>query len=249
MYPLLKPRARSRRAHLLESGLLGLLSVFIGCNAMAQEDGANAAPSASPTLIIMGASYAGDWGVNRLGPYRVENKGIGGEQTPATLGRFEADAVLPAPDAVLLWGFINNVFRAPDGQYEQAVEQMKADYERMVQMSLAHGIRPIIATEVTMGMRKGFKEKVMGLVASLMGKTSYQERINAHVQAGNEWLREFADKKGLLLLDFERELADEDGMRRPDYVTEDGSHVSAAAYDVLAAYTDGRLAEAGLSRR
>ena len=52
----------------------------------------------------------------------------------------------------------------------------------------------------------------------------------------NQWLREVGGQEGLLILDFQRTLADAHGRRGREYATEDGSHLTAAGYDALTTY-------------
>ena len=107
----------------------------------------------------------------------------------------------------------------------------------MIDKAREHGITPIVATEITMSMRPGFKETVMTWVGKLLNKSSYQDYINGHVMAVNQWLKIYAADNDLVLLDFQSLLADDDGiMRKKEYSQGDGSHISEKAYGIIAKY-------------
>ncbi|MCP9462685.1 MAG: hypothetical protein NNA24_11645, partial [Nitrospira sp.] len=72
---------------------------------------ADAEKNKKKTLVIIGASYAKGLGQHELAGYQVINKGINGEQSFEMLARFETDVVGLKPNAVLIWGFINDIFR------------------------------------------------------------------------------------------------------------------------------------------
>ena len=94
-----------------------------------------------------------------------------------------------------------------------------------------------------MGIRAGAKESFMALVGGLLGRQSYADYVNKQVMDTNEWLRENARQRGLLLLDFERVLLEGRSRRRREFTAPDGSHLSPAAYDALTAYATQLLSE------
>ena len=65
---------------------------------------------------------------------------------------------------------------------------------------------------------------------------SYQDYVNKHVLAVNEWFREYAKHHELLLLDLQPLISDSRGKREKVYSTDDGSHVSEKGYDRLTLY-------------
>lgn len=184
-------------------------------------------------LVILGASYAGDWDINELMGCSVLNRGVGGNQSFEMNERFEMDVVAYDPQYVLLWGFINDIFRSDPEKLEQTVSTIKDSYREMVAKARQHGIEPVLATEVTIRGKGGFKNSIMSMLGRVMGKTSYQEFINGYVISTNEWLREFATAENLRLVDFESVLANADGSRKAEYATDDGSHITESAYQAL----------------
>ena len=185
-------------------------------------------------VVILGASYAAGWKLADLDSVPVINAGVAGQQSFEMLARFDADVVAARPRAVVLWGFINDIFRADD--VHRAVARARDSYTEMIKRARAHGIEPIVATEVTMRPPKTVTQSVLSVVGPMLGKVSYQDRINEHVIATNRWLRELAQRDGLQVLDLQAALADTNGRRRREFAMPDGSHISPEGYEALTVY-------------
>jgi uncharacterized SAM-binding protein YcdF (DUF218 family)/lysophospholipase L1-like esterase len=191
---------------------------------------------ANGPVVLLGASYAKGWDVKAFAGLPVANAGVAGQQSAEMLARFDQDVVRRSPRAVVIWGFINDIFRAPPGGLDTAIEAVKRNFEQMVASARAAGIEPILATEVTIRHPKGFAEDVKVAVGGLLGKQGYADRINAQVMKTNGWLREFARREHLLLLDIQPPLSDAAGRRKAAFSGADGSHFSAEGYAALTDY-------------
>ena len=194
-------------------------------------------------IVILGASYAQGWTPACDEGLTFVNRGEPGEQSFEMLARFETDVIAEKPAAVLLWGYINDIFRSEEPERDAVKQRARDSFIEMIRLSREHGIEPILATEVTIRPKAGIKEGLAGLVGSITGKKSYQDRINAHVTELNSWLRQVADHEGLLLLDFEQALAGKDGRRNKAFAKADGSHIPAAGYEALDRYACTILAD------
>lgn len=192
-------------------------------------------------IVVLGASYAAGWKLADVDGVPVVNVGVPGQQSFELLARFDADVVVKRPRAVVLWGFINDIFRADDPA--PAVARARDSYAEMIKRARAAGIEPIVATEVTIRPPKALSQTVMSLVGSLLGKVSYQDRINAQVMETNRWLRDLAQREGLLVLDLQATLAGSDGQRKREFAIDDGSHISPEGYEALTAYARPRLSD------
>lgn len=192
-------------------------------------------------IVLLGASYAASLTVETLAGIPLINKGIGGQQSFEMLARFDSDVVAAEPAMVIIWGFINDIFRSERSEMETTIEKTKSAYLEMIARAREHGIQPVLATEVTMSRRPGIKESVLAFVGRIAGKTSYQDYINSQVIAVNEWLKEIAAQQDLVLLDLQSLLADGDIMRKTEYAQDDGSHLTDAAYRVIAEYMGTQL--------
>lgn len=231
-------------ASLLPKALIICLGALLALAATSKSWGAAVPETAAKpsSVVILGASYAKGWGTPALpGFERVINRGVGGEETGDMRKRFAADVAAAKPDAVLIWGHVNNITRAAPDKVEAAKTAAKADYDEMLRQARAAGIRVILATEVPWTEESGILATVYGWIASLRGKTSYAVRTSAHVEEVNEHVRALARREGLQLLDFGRTFANEDGTRKQEYAAEDGSHISAAGYKALTEYATREL--------
>ena len=195
----------------------------------------NVANPAGP-LVIHGASYAGGWPLKQVGSVPVINTGVAGQQSFEMLERFERDVVAKRPRAVIVWGFINDVFRSAPDKMDAALARVRDGYTRMVAIARANGIEPILATEVTVRPVDSWSEMVMGPIGRLLGKESNAERINKHVLATNRWLMDYARQERLLLIDLQGTLSEASGLRRKEFALEDGSHIPPAGYEAITAY-------------
>jgi len=199
----------------------------------------------SGPIVVLGASYAGGWPIDRIAGIEVVNKGVSGQTSFEVLERFERDVAALNPRAVILWGFINDIFRADD--VNPASQRARDSYTRMIALARERGIEPILATEVTIRPPASWMNTLAAIVGALRGKESYQARINRHVIDVDRWLVDLARREGLLLLDFQSTLAERGGMRRAEFTQEDGSHITVAGYEALTTYARPIL-EAHLAR-
>jgi hypothetical protein len=152
-------------------------------------------------IVILGASYAGSWPLGSVDGIPVINAGVAGQRTRQMLERFDRDVVAKRPRAVLIWGFINDLFSADDPR--QANDGVRAAYQEMIARARAAGIEPIVATEITARSPGGIMNSARALLGTALGKTSYFDRINEHVMSVNGWLLELARTEGLLVCDLQ----------------------------------------------
>jgi lysophospholipase L1-like esterase len=193
-------------------------------------------------IVLIGASYAKGWSLEEIAGMTVINKGISGEQSFEMLSRFQEDVISLKPKAVIIWGFINDIFRSKREEIDSTIERAKKSFKEMVKLSQENGIIPILATEVTIRPKEGWKETIAGWVGWLMGKKSYQDYINQQVLDMNQWLKNYAKENNLLILDLQPVISGKHGKRMKEYATNDGSHISKKGYERLTLYARGILA-------
>jgi uncharacterized SAM-binding protein YcdF (DUF218 family)/lysophospholipase L1-like esterase len=199
--------------------------------------GAMSTPATAP-IVVIGASYAGGWSLPPIAGRPVVNKGVAGESSSQVLARFDRDVIALAPRAVVIWGYINDIHHAPPDQGDAAKTKARQNVTEMIRRAKAHGIEPIVVTELTLRASDSWSEWFMGMVGSVLGKESHQARINRHVMDLNTWLRQTAASEGLLVIDLQPALSDPDGQRRREFCKEDGSHVTDAGYRAATAYAE-----------
>lgn len=192
-------------------------------------------------LVVIGASYARGWAGFSPGNFTIVNKGVAGEQSSQMLTRFKKDVIDERPDAVIIWGFINDIFRSSQEGIDPTLEGTRRNISKMVDLARANGIKPVLATEVTIRRRSGVQETIASWIGRIKGKEGYQEYVNRHVLRTNQWIREYALEQRIPLLDFQPLLSDGEGRRKPEYAMEDGSHLTASAYARLSQYAGEKL--------
>ncbi|TFH27971.1 MAG: hypothetical protein E4H00_09075 [Myxococcales bacterium] len=180
-------------------------------------------------LVVIGASYARGWTDDSGGKFAIVNKGVDGEQSFQMLARFKRDVLDERPDVVIIWGFINDIFGSSREGIDPTLERTRRNITKMVDLARANGIKPVIATEVTIRGRSGVKETIASWIGRIKGGESYQAYVNRHVLRTNQWIREYSLEQRIQLLDFQPLLADGEGRRKREYAREDGSHLSALA--------------------
>jgi lysophospholipase L1-like esterase len=190
------------------------------------------------TLVILGASYVRAWPVQELGGMKAINKGVNGEQSFEMLQRFGNDVIALKPRAVIIWGFINDIHRTGRENIDAAMAGAKESIAEMVRLARVNGIDPILATEVTIRGKDDLRSMVAGWLGAILKKKSYQSYVNGHVLDTNRWIRKYADENGIPLLDFQPLIADEKGFRKKEFATEDGTHISEAAYKRLSEHAE-----------
>jgi acyl-CoA thioesterase-1 len=205
---------------------------------MSQTESGVARPTAGAAgpVVILGASYARGWELSPIAGRPVINKGVSGQQSWELLERFDKDVVATKPSAVILWGFINDIFRTRRDAVQAAKGRARETFEKMIALSRSHGIEPILATEVTVRPQDTWSEMLASWVGWAMGKESYQDWVNLHVLEVNQWIRELAAREKLLLLDLQPVVSEPKGQRRKEFAREDGSHLPAAGYAALTDY-------------
>ena len=230
--PVADPFRRLCRLSWIVSTFVGALFLF----SVSAEEGVMDSGSDSQGVVVIGASYAAGWSIDSLAGMPVANRGVGGQESHELLARFEEDVLGLEPRYVIIWGFINDIFRSDPQRIEARLERSREDFRTMVSMARTAGVRPVLATEITMARPPGLVNTLRSWVGRLRGKESYGARVNGHVSDMNRWIREYAGGEGIPVLDLETTLAGTDGWRRPEFATDDGSHVSAAGYEALTRY-------------
>jgi len=187
-------------------------------------------------VLIIGASYAAGWDLRSVSGAPVINRGVAGQQSAEMLERFAHELRETVPRAVIIWGFINDISRSPADKIEETPTSAGNHFAQMVNIALAEGVEPILATELTMGLQGGWTAQTADWIGWVLGKEAYPDRVNRYVMAGNIRLWQLARHHGLLMLDFQAVLADRSGRRRRQFTQDDGSHVTPLAYAALTEY-------------
>lgn len=199
------------------------------------------------SIVVIGASYAGGWNPEQpIAGHRIINRGVNGQQSFEMLARFESDVIALKPEAVIIWGFINDIFRSDRERVEQTLAHTRESLTAMIGLARTSGMTPILATEVTIRRREGWSENFQAFIGKMLGKASYQDYVNRHVIETNRWIRETANREGILLLDLHAALSDSRGERIKEFSKPDGSHISQQGYEALTRFAEEQLKRTSL---
>jgi lysophospholipase L1-like esterase len=223
------------------TGWTGLVfALFLALPLSRQVAGQPVSGGGTDVIVLFGHSHIENWKVQSLAGFQAINRGRGGDHTQDLLDRFDRDVLSDHPRAVVIWAFDNDVMDVPNRDKAVATKHAKANLIKLIETAKAHGIEPIVTTEVTI-LPAGFSQQVADTLLWLMGKSSYEERVNGRIVEWNAWLRGHVQRRHLLLFDFQRALADLSDRRRPQYAVPDGIHLTKEAYDVITAQADATL--------
>ena len=220
--------------HLAGIGMVFLSFATIWTNGLAEE--LEVSRDMKRPLVILGASYAGSWAIDEIGGRQVVNMGIDGNQSFEMTARFERDVAAKDPDAVLIWGFINDLYRSDPEKLEDTKARIVSSYRDLITKANESGIKVLLATEVSIREPAGLSNWFAAAVGRLLGRSSYQDSINKHVNEVNDELRTLAEIYDVNIFDFAGLLSDTNGKRKEIYAANDGSHLTPDAYKVLSAF-------------
>lgn len=165
------------------------------------------------------SGYAGSW-FSRLSEMsgqrlrRSRNAGVAGQSTSSMLARIQTDVIAFNPDICVL-----EVVTPNDIGQSLTLEQSKANIISMINQVVAAGIRPIVCT----------------------GPPSDTTAVRDRLNQTSAWLIEYANARGIAVLDLYTPLVDPaDGTYLSAY-TADGVHPNAAGQEAVAAYLNTHL--------
>ena len=196
----------------------------------------------APLIVMIGASFVEGWDVSQIDRFVVVNKGVSGETSSDMLVRFDRDVVSLGPTYVIIWGFINDIHRSERNTIGATLERARANFRAMVDLSRKNGVIPIVATELTIFGGKTYIEKIKTvLLEKVVGKESYRAYVNKHVLQVNEWMKSYAREERIMILDLHQALSGKNGIRKEEYTTPDGTHISTDGYKKLTQYANHAL--------
>jgi lysophospholipase L1-like esterase len=169
-------------------------------------------------VVFMGDSITDAWGREQgvffpSKPYI--NRGISGQTTPQMLVRFRPDVVALKPRAVVILAGTNDIAGNTGTASVQMIEDNLAS---MVDIARANHIKVILATLLP--------------VSDYFDPNQSKNRPPEKINELNAWIREYARREHLVLLDYYPALLDEQGVFKKSF-TFDGLHPNAAGYDVM----------------
>jgi len=179
-------------------------------------------------VVFMGDSITDLWG-RRYGkffpgqPYL--NRGISGQVTPQMLLRFRQDVIALEPRAVVILAGTNDI-GGTLGPVD--AEATHANLMSMVELAKAHGIRVVLAS--------------LTPVCDYISPQTEKRPIEK-IRQMNGWIKSYAERAGVVYLDYYSAMLDDQGMLRKE-LTFDGLHPNDAGYELMAPLAEKAIAAA-----
>jgi acyl-CoA thioesterase I len=188
-----------------------------------------AAPTDPRRVVFMGDSITEFWDKPHkqlfANPAYV-NRGISGQTTQQMLLRFRQDVIELKPAAVVILAGTNDV---AGNTGPASVEDICGNLASMAELARTHGVKVVLATLVPAAAYPWAKD------VQPIGK----------IGAINAWIRDYAARKGLTLVDYFAVMNDGRGGLRPE-LSGDGVHPNAAGYAIMQQTLVASLTSSGL---
>lgn len=163
----------------------------------------------------MGDSITQGWAGQ---PYIKDNanfvsRGISGQTTPQMLVRFRSDVIALKPAVVHIMAGTNDIAQNTG---PESPRELEGYIRSMVELALANKIKVVLAS---IPPAKDFPWH-RGLIPA------------PQIHALNDWLKEYAARRGLVYVNYWSALATADGAMKPEY-SADGVHPNVVGYDAM----------------
>ncbi len=178
-------------------------------------------------VIFLGDDITENWPQEFFAGKPYLNRGIARQSSPQMLVRFRQDVISLEPAVVIIQAGANDIARLT-GPGTQGM--MVENFQSMVELAQLHGIKVVLASI---------------LPVCDCTETQTVQRPIGKIRGMNAWLREYAEAKGAVYLDYYSALANDREMN-PEFTT-DGFLPNAAGYSVMAPLAEKAISEA-LSR-
>jgi lysophospholipase L1-like esterase len=178
-------------------------------------------------VVFLGDDITENWPREFFADKPYLNRGIAQQTSPQMLVRFRQDVIALEPAVVIIQAGANDIARLT-GPGTQGM--MVENFQSMVELAQLHGIQVVLAS-------------ILPVCDCI--ETQTVQRPIGKIRGMNAWLREYAEEKGAVYLDYYSALTDDREMK-PEFTT-NGFLPNAAGYSVMAPLAEKAIREA-LSR-
>lgn len=178
-------------------------------------------------VIFLGDDITENWPEKFFAGKPYLNRGIAQQTSPQMLVRFRQDVISLDPAVVIIQAGANDIARLT-GPGTQGM--MVENFQSMVELAQLHGIKVVLASI---------------LPVCDCTETQTVQRPIGKIRGMNAWLREYAEEKGAVYLDYYSALTDDREMK-PELTT-NGFLPNEAGYSLMAPLAEKAIREA-LSR-
>lgn|SRR5579859_7918920 len=200
-------------------------------------DADDALPPPAPgenRVVFMGDSITEGWGMKATAntPARGEffpgkpyiNRGISGQTTPQMLVRFRQDVINLKPKVVVILAGTNDI---AENTGKTTIREIGNNIASMSDLARANGIAVILCSVLPASDFHWHP----GLTPA------------PKIKALNEWIRDYAEKNGMVYVDYYSSTVNSDGGLKSE-LSPDGVHPNKEGYDIMAPLAEAGIAEA-----
>ena len=177
-------------------------------------------------VVFMGNSITQGWAplfAKQFPGKPYVGRGISGQTTPQMLVRFRQDVIALQPAAVVILAGTNDI---AGNTGPSTLEMIQDNLASMAELAKANGIRVVLA--------------------SILPASDYRWRPGLEpgpkIVAVNRWMKEYAERNGMVYLDFHSAMVD-DELGLPPHLAGDGVHPTEEGYRIMA-----RLAQEAIEK-
>ena len=175
-------------------------------------------------VVFLGDDITENWPQQFFDGKPYLNRGIAQQTSPQMLVRFRQDVISLKPAVVVIQAGANDIARLT-GPGTQGM--MVENFESMVELAQLHGIKVVLASI---------------LPVCDCTETQTVQRPIGKIRGMNAWLREYAEEKGAVYLDYYSALTDDREMK-PEFTT-NGFLPNAAGYALMAPLAEKAIRDA-----
>lgn len=175
-------------------------------------------------VVFLGDDITDNWGQEFFSGKPYLNRGIARQTSPQMLVRFRQDVIALDPAVVIIQAGANDIARLT-GPGTQGM--MVENFQSMVELAQLHDIKVVLASI---------------LPVCDCTETQTVQRPIGKIRGMNAWLREYAEERDAVYLDYYSALTDDREMK-PEFTT-DGFLPNAAGYRVMAPLAEKAISEA-----
>jgi lysophospholipase L1-like esterase len=174
-------------------------------------------------VVFLGDDMTESWGEEFFAGKPYLNRGIAHQTSPQMLVRFRQDVIALDPAVVIIQAGANDIARLTGpGTQGMIIENV----ESMVELAQLHGINVVLASI---------------LPVCDCSETQTVQRPIGKIRGMNAWLRDYAQEKGAVYVDYYSALTDDREMK-PEFTT-NGFLPNAKGYSVMAPLAEKAIAE------
>jgi lysophospholipase L1-like esterase len=175
-------------------------------------------------VVFMGDSITDVWPQERFGPFfpgkRYVGRGISAQTTPQMLVRMRPDVINLMPKAVVILAGTNDIAGTTGPMTDEDIQN---NLMSMSEIAAASGIEVVLSSVLP---TSNYHVAANGVPQTTL-------RPMTRIRALNDWMRQYAQARGHVYLDYVPAMVDSTGLMKSD-LTNDDLHPNAAGYAIMA---------------